>query len=134
MTFRRGLVRSSSVGGRRDRIGAARQSQNEPRSDARIAPPRAPAVCTTPPAHGATHLPRPQYALDLDAYFRTNQTCAGGAPCWVQIIGNGVAGMPSPRNSFAWETYGAGLILYGGFYHNIQASGPFTDCSPAAQW
>ena len=89
--------------------------------------------CTPAPSFYCAQYYNDLYGFDLDAYFRTNQTCNGGAHCWVQLIGNGVTGMPSPRNSFSWDVYGSGLVLFGGFYHDIASGGTWTSCTPAAK-
>lgn len=63
------------------------------------------------------------YVLDLTS------TMSYGSGSWIQMVNNGVAGMPPPRNSFALETSSSRIVIFGGFYHNVAGSGPWTDCS-----
>ena len=52
---------------------------------------------------------------------------------WQQVLPNGAANVPPARNSFSWDFYGAKTVVFGGFWHNIPAVGPGTNCEPAAQ-
>lgn len=48
------------------------------------------------------------WALDLATYFASNQTTG-----WMQLLGLGTPGMPSARNSFSWDIYSTGIIMFG---------------------
>ena len=83
-------------------------------------------------------LPQNQYyndvwAFDFDSYFRSNKTCNTGAACWLQITPNDAPGMFAKRNSFSLDVYGSGVILFGGFWHDIAAGGSFSGCSPTVK-
>ena len=73
------------------------------------------------------------YALDVCSWFGNSTMSNGQVATWVQIAANGAANVPPPRNSFSWDVYGANTVVFGGFWHNIPAVGPGTNCDPDAQ-
>ena len=64
------------------------------------------------------------WGLDLTTFVQSNFTSG-----WQMVYPNGAPGLPSARNSFSWDLYGTGVVLFGGFYHNVVSGDPWTYCN-----
>ena len=72
------------------------------------------------------------WAIDFNSYLLNTTMANGQLATWYSIIPQNTQGMPPPRNSFSWDFAGHSTFLFGGFYHNVQNVGPWTDCTNPA--